>query len=513
MTRVFYIFTLLCCHLGVNAQMVIADFESPTSSVFFQYFGSSLEPGLTTVEDNPAPTGINESSKVLKFIKAANSQTWAGGFANPAISAPIDGNVVAKVCVDVWMDHVGNFTLKLEKDSGSDPDNYIQTVANTKTNEWETLCFDLSLPALEGNMTPGTGKVFPGITIFPDFGTAFTADQVYYFDNMIAYPGETITSILDFESTSTGAFFQYFGSSLEPQLTTIEDNPLSQDPNTSAKVMKYIKAAGAQTWAGAFANPPISEAIDASVVTHVCVDVLMDHVGNFTLKLEKNGGSDPDNYVQTVANTKVNEWETLCFDLALASLEGNMSPGTGKVFPGLTIFPDFGSTSGEDVTYYFDNFVKKSSSAPTNKDVTFSINMKNYANSFSTVYVSGDFNNWSGDAMPLSDDDLDGIWTGTYSLPNGTYQFKFTVDNWTDQESLLRTDECSITDPSGQFTNRRLVVAGDMTYGTVCFGSCYNCDNEVSIIWNLGIGATFLLILQVFTWQVVHSLEHRVEIT
>ncbi|MBK8622220.1 MAG: hypothetical protein IPN79_10770 [Saprospiraceae bacterium] len=49
--------------------------------------------------------------------------------------------------MDVWMDHIGNLTLKLEKNGGNDPDNYINTIANTKVNEWETLCFDLSVPS------------------------------------------------------------------------------------------------------------------------------------------------------------------------------------------------------------------------------------------------------------------------------------------------------------------------------------------------------------------------------
>ena len=59
--------------------------------------------------------------------------------------------------------------------------------------------------------------------------------------------------------------------------------------------------------------------------------------------------------------------------------------------------------------------------------INFSVNMTQYAGSFTTVYVSGSFNGWSGNANPLSDPNGDGIWTGTINIPNGTYEFKFTA--------------------------------------------------------------------------------------
>ena len=40
---------------------------------------------------------------------------------------------------------------------------------------------------------------------------------------------------------------------------------------------------------------------------------------------------------------------------------------------------------------------------PATYDVTFKVDMNDYAYYFGTVYVSGDFNGWSGTANPLSD--------------------------------------------------------------------------------------------------------------
>ena len=51
-----------------------------------------------------------------------------------------------------------------------------------------------------------------------------------------------------------------------------------------------------------------------------------------------------------------------------------------------------------------------------------------YDRSASKVYVVGDFNNWSVRADPLVDRNGDGNWTLRYTLPPGTYQYKFVID-------------------------------------------------------------------------------------
>ena len=57
------------------------------------------------------------------------------------------------------------------------------------------------------------------------------------------------------------------------------------------------------------------------------------------------------------------------------------------------------------------------------------------------VHVVGDFNNWSLRADPMVDKNGDGEWTLFYSLPPGTYEYKFVIDgaNW-------------VTDPRNQST-------------------------------------------------------------
>jgi 1,4-alpha-glucan branching enzyme len=83
--------------------------------------------------------------------------------------------------------------------------------------------------------------------------------------------------------------------------------------------------------------------------------------------------------------------------------------------------------------------------------------MKDVTEAFSTVYVSGDFNGWSGDANALSDDDADGIWTGTITTTKDSIEYKFQSDGWAIQENLTEGDACTKT--TGAFTNRFLVVS------------------------------------------------------
>ena len=64
-------------------------------------------------------------------------------------------------------------------------------------------------------------------------------------------------TILDFEAPATTTTFQYFGSSLEGQLSQTVANPNPSGNNTSATVLEFKKPAGAQTWGGAFSAIPI----------------------------------------------------------------------------------------------------------------------------------------------------------------------------------------------------------------------------------------------------------------
>ncbi len=114
----------------------------------------------------------------------------------------------------------------------------------------------------------------------------------------------------------------------------------------------------------------------------------------------------------------------------------------------------------------------------TPNDVTFQVDMNNVTSSFTNVYVSGTVNNWSGNSNQLTDPDGDGVYTGTLSLMPGSYEYKFTYDNWVGQESLDPTLDSACTLTTGTFTNRYATFGNaDTTLPVVCWESCASCQS------------------------------------
>ena len=109
----------------------------------------------------------------------------------------------------------------------------------------------------------------------------------------------------------------------------------------------------------------------------------------------------------------------------------------------------------------------------SNAQVTFSVDLNQYANSFTAAYINGDFNNWCGTCNPLSDTDNDGIWTTTLPISQSTIEYKFTLDGWNASENFSPGGTC--TNTSGSFTNRYLQILGDTILNPVCWESCINC--------------------------------------
>ena len=97
---------------------------------------------------------------------------------------------------------------------------------------------------------------------------------------------------------------------------------------------------------------------------------------------------------------------------------------------------------------------------PSPVNVTFRSDRSN-SPSFTTAYLSGTMNGWSGDATAMTDADGDGVYEVTVSLLPGAYEWKFTADNWAVQENLdpaTSDSVCTIT--QGAFTNRYMMLGG-----------------------------------------------------
>ena len=94
---------------------------------------------------------------------------------------------------------------------------------------------------------------------------------------------------------------------------------------------------------------------------------------------------------------------------------------------------------------------------------------------FTTPEVNGNFNGWCGSCAPMSDPDGDNIWDVTIALAAGSYEFKYSADNWGIQETLLPGSPCTVTNFG--FTNRTLNVSADSTLDVVCWESCDPCGS------------------------------------
>jgi hypothetical protein len=111
--------------------------------------------------------------------------------------------------------------------------------------------------------------------------------------------------------------------------------------------------------------------------------------------------------------------------------------------------------------------------ASTTRAVTFQVDMSDYTGTFTTPEVNGTFNNWCGNCAPMTNSSGD-IWEITISLEDGTYEYKFSHDNWVGQEALTPGLSCTVTE--GEFTNRTLVVTENVTLPVVCWNACVSCD-------------------------------------
>ena len=104
-------------------------------------------------------------------------------------------------------------------------------------------------------------------------------------------------------------------------------------------------------------------------------------------------------------------------------------------------------------------------------DVTFNVNMSNETVDAAGVYIAGGtFFGWPGD-NPMSDEDGDGTWSITMSVPLGTtsnYTFlNGNCGDWSCKEDLTGQ---ACADPNN-YNDRTIVVDGAMTVST-CFGEC-----------------------------------------
>ena len=121
---------------------------------------------------------------------------------------------------------------------------------------------------------------------------------------------------------------------------------------------------------------------------------------------------------------------------------------------------------------YMKIFTFKKETRQTKK-VTFSVDLNNSDEVFSSVSVFGSFNNWCASCDYLTDLDNDGVYTGTFDVAVGELQYKFTLDKQKFEEQFEAGAECCKT--IGDYTNRVATITEDSELAAVCFNSCTSC--------------------------------------
>ena len=156
---------------------------------------------------------------------------------------------------------------------------------------------------------------------------------------------------INFETVGHNWTWQSFGNGANgADLYAVVANPSASGINTSANCAKYKIGVGAQSWAGAYSDNigSITFTPDNCVMK---IQVYKPFISNYMLKLE-NGGTT---FEKIVANTKINQWEELTFDL---------TDKIGQTITRLTLIPDNIATRNAERIVYWDN-ISFNSNAPS----------------------------------------------------------------------------------------------------------------------------------------------------
>ena len=275
---------------------------------------------------------------------------------------------------------------------------------------------------------------------------------------------------IDFESGGTGASYTWavFENDDNPALS-IEANPNASGINTSSTVAKFTARTAGQPYAGTESAHgdfgPLTFTATNSTIKLMVYKTIISDVG---LKFaENNGEAQPE---IKVANTKINEWEELTFDLS-----GSIGTGITGVLDQIIVFPDFAGRS-EDHIIYFDN-ISFSGDDPGNSDELELV----WSDEFSTDgAING--NNWHHQTQ----------------LPNGGGWFNGEEQHYTDElaNSSVQNGNLSITAKkesytdqgfNKQYTSARLNSKFAFTYGRVEVRAKLPSGNGTwPAIWTLG---------------------------
>lgn len=385
------------------------DFESYTVNYAFGDFGGAV----STVIDNPDPSGINTSSRVAQFIKSEGAETWAGSLLT--LENPIDFSNDKLFKVKVWSGKSGDtVNLKVENLDNSSISHEVKVVTTT-TNEWEELSFDFSAIDITQD--------YQKVVIFMGFGNPGD-DFIYYFDDVIlgnSTPPQTLM-VENFEGVAPT--FTDFGGAI----SQVIPNPDPSGINTTANVAESIKGDGSEVWAGTFFD--VGYALDLTTYSKISLNVWTPKAG-VLVKLKLENSANPDEFYEVDLNaTAVDTWEELVYDFSGAP-DYNLDR--------VVVFFDFG-VAGDGTVYYFDEVQLVNEGGGGSSPLEGSWSVASEPGSLGVGPEQGDISWWSIDETGIAERPC--FFDDTYVFgSDGSFSNVLGIDTWL-EDWQIGTFEC-----------------------------------------------------------------------
>ncbi len=242
--------------------------------------------------------------------------------------------------------------VQLKVEDATDPTKSVETYALTTTaNGWQTLNFDFAQQAA-GTAAFDNATTYNKASVFFDF-LANASGQTYYFDDLAYNKSSTATTTTYSapsnlkESFNSAAGITDFEGAVTSLAST--DAPAG----SSGSVIKSVKPAGAQPWAGSTISSITDGEFIATGSTTMSLRVYAPEAGK-KVQLKVEDATDPTKSVETYAlTTTANGWQTLNFDFAQQAA-GTAAFDNATTYNKASVFFDFlANASGQ--TYYFDD--------------------------------------------------------------------------------------------------------------------------------------------------------------
>lgn len=215
MISTFCIVLLSMTNLFALDNIVLDDFESGTVGFTTEVHYNPEANFNVAVVDNPVKSGINLSNKVWEWrrIAGTNNQPWAGFWAALKTAVP-EGYTRIEVKY-LRKNSTSQLRMKVE---GTVIKEFNAVAPASKTNEWETMVFDLTANGI---------KNINVLSLFPDNYTPIDVTAIVYIDDIkVIYEATpTISSLTLFANSSDNRFHDQSWVNQTAPSTVATENP------------------------------------------------------------------------------------------------------------------------------------------------------------------------------------------------------------------------------------------------------------------------------------------------